>query len=124
MDPQSVNLAQGGYKTTFSMGPVGPQLLMQLEGPAPISTAQLEKPRHHASAAVNAEMKTMCPSSIMKMKIKDNQFLVGDIFMRKFYTIFDRDNDRVGLALANKESNAASIAPASLAGTDESLAQK
>lgn len=45
--------------------------------------------------------KTVCASTIMKMDIKKEMFLVGDVFMRKFYTIFDRDNNRVGLAKAH-----------------------
>jgi hypothetical protein len=42
----------------------------------------------------------MCVSLLAGMDIHEDQFLVGDIFMRKFYTIFDRDNDRVGIARA------------------------
>ena len=34
------------------------------------------------------------------MDVRDEMFVVGDMFMRKFYTIFDRDNDRVGFAPA------------------------
>ena len=41
-----------------------------------------------------------CYGTIMAMDLKNDMFLVGDIFMRKYYSIFDRDNDRVGLAEA------------------------
>ena len=39
-----------------------------------------------------------CASTIMSMDISKKMFLVGDVFMRKYYTIFDRDQNRVGLA--------------------------
>lgn len=34
------------------------------------------------------------------MDISEKMFLVGDVFMRKYYTIFDRDQNRVGLVKA------------------------
>jgi hypothetical protein len=43
---------------------------------------------------------TACASTVMAMDISKEMFLVGDVFMRKFYTIFDRENDKVGLATA------------------------
>jgi len=46
----------------------------------------------------------------MKMDIKKEMFLVGDVFMRKFYTIFDRDNNRVGLAKAHTPQQQAALA--------------
>jgi hypothetical protein len=41
-----------------------------------------------------------CMSTIMTMDIAREMFLVGDVFMRRFYTVFDRENNRVGLAEA------------------------
>ena len=103
---------------------------MQLEGPAPeaehvmVQADQEVSKKHHASAEVNKQMKSACTSSIMQMDIKNQMFLVGDIFMRKFYTVFDRDNDRVGLATAQHDG--ASLAQTASSDDDESedLVQK
>ena len=121
----NIQLAQGGHMIEHTMGPVGPQLFMQLEGPAPESNVMVQadaEKKHHASAEVNQEMKQACTSSIMQMGIKDDMFLVGDIFMRKFYTIFDRDNDRVGLATAKHDG--ASLAQKSSSEEPEDFHQK
>ena len=68
------------------------------------------KPKEEATIGIETDIertkrihdrKHACASTIMHMDIKKSQFLVGDVFMRKYYTIFDRDNDRVGLAEAN-----------------------
>jgi cathepsin D len=121
---QELNMAQGGVsqQLNFNMGPLGPQLMAQvdhsevdvdakfegfkLQTPAfPFqSFVQQEKVKHKTSKGVHA-----CASTVMAMDISREMFLVGDIFMRKFYTIFDRDNDRVGLATAIT-SNSASVA--------------
>lgn len=125
-------MAQGGIsqQLNFNLGPLGPQLMAQvnhndvdakfegfnIQTPAfPFnSLVQQDKVRKHGSKGAHA-----CASTVMSMDISKEMFLVGDIFMRKFYTIFDRDNDRVGLAEA-VTSTSSSLA----ALNDIGLAQK
>ena len=119
-DPQSLNLAQGGQKMEFKMGPLGPQILAQVE-PENVINAQTEvdsekvkfksrKVNSNGQIGQGDSAKTVCASTIMKMDIKKEMFLVGDIFMRKFYTIFDRDNNRVGIAKAHTPQQQAALA--------------
>lgn len=130
-DPQQLNLAQGGQKMEFKMGPLGPQILAQVES-APEATVNTQtevdnEKLRFKSRKLSAqgqlkdnEGKTVCASSIMKMDIKKEMFLVGDVFMRKFYTIFDRDNNRVGLAKAHSPQQQAALAQQSKAALAQS----
>jgi len=106
-------MAQGGMSSqlNFRMGPVGPQMMVQVSNDdisekfdAMIQTDQTDafpfsvmaqQERRHTSKGAHG-----CASTVMAMDISREMFLVGDIFMRKFYTVFDRDNNRVGLAPA------------------------
>lgn len=51
--------------------------------------------------AFGAKTETWCASELAPIDLSKQMFLVGDVFMRKFYTIFDREHDRVGLARAS-----------------------
>lgn len=48
---------------------------------------------------------TGCVLGIMSSQFPDgfNYLIVGDVFMRKYYTHFDMNNNRVGMALANHD---------------------
>ena len=104
MPAQSLGLSQATAKAQAKFG-LGPQVMTQIDGfnmPDKSTTAQMmsdRKPHSHIQSKTSGSMK--CASTIMPMDIRKSMFLVGDVFMRKYYTIFDRENDRVGLAEAN-----------------------
>ena len=103
----SASLAQGGLqKLNFmSPGPLGPQIMAQLDTDtwdAPPLEDDFDYVQAEADIRSSNGSKSIkaCSSTIMTMDISHKMFLVGDVFMRKFYTIFDRDENKVGLAKA------------------------
>jgi hypothetical protein len=51
-------------------------------------------------------------------------FLLGDTFMNLFYTIFDRDNDRVGFGLAIHQEREMMLANNYMVEVDQNAAQQ
>ena len=111
-------MAQGPQHIQYNMGPLGPQLMVQVDSNA-MADMEMFQPTENANVqtetdADRAKFKiksrkghtgsgdatTACASTVMAMDISKEMFLVGDVFMRKFYTIFDRENDKVGIATA------------------------
>ena len=118
----SMSMAQGGSKQQLKIGPLGPQLMAQTGSDMHLGTEEEHSPdavhlQVDTSADVHVDVdrkgkrlgrgsdpslnsSTTCKSTIMTMDLSKEMFLVGDVFMRRFYTIFDRQNNRVGLATA------------------------
>lgn len=121
---QELSMAQGGVSSqlSFNMGPLGPQLMAQVDHKdisdidAKFDSFNLQTPAFPFQSFVQQDRshkvkgQHACASTVMAMDISKEMFLVGDIFMRKFYTIFDRDNDRVGLAEAITSKSAGVVA--------------
>lgn len=116
---QTLSMAQtqAKLKTTLKMGPLGPQLMAQTNSEVSLGSEEEHKPDQdvHLQTEVDADRHnkktpqgganikpgdTACASTIMNMDLSKDMFLVGDVFMRRYYTIFDRDNNRVGIAQA------------------------
>ena len=70
-----------------------------------VNGVSYDMPSHHWMERSSQEYgEGKCKSSIQQLDVGqdglDDLFIAGDLFMQLFYTVFDRDNDRVGLAPA------------------------
>ena len=77
-----------------------------------IGDIEYHLPSHHwMKRVVNAvdSTKSQCESKFKPLSIaaegNGNMFILGNTFMQLFYTVFDRDNDRVGFATAVHKQN-------------------
>lgn len=58
---------------------------------------------NYSHMSLNERMNGNCAAAFMPLDIPDPQgpaWILGDIFLQKFYSTYDRDNSRVGFALA------------------------
>ena len=76
-----------GKKSTPGLGP---QTLVQLD----------QEQSEPEDLQIQDSDSKLCLSSIGQIQVSRDMFILGLPFMKKYYTIFDRDHDRVGLAEA------------------------
>jgi len=112
--------AESKYKKYQTAFPLGPQILSQVDS----EDLTENKPEAHSLVEADESKVTSggpmkCGSTIMSMNIAKQMFLVGDVFMRKYYTIFDRENDRVGLASAVTNKSVKSLSHKHSSSKDE-----
>ena len=50
---------------------------------------------------MGSNIEKQCSSLLKNADLTHLMFVVGNHFMRTYYTVFDRDNHQIGLALAN-----------------------
>ena len=67
-DPQTTSLAQGGSQMKFSMGPLGPQMMAQLEGPQNATALA------HTDAKADAKTDRPLSKSRAKMLARGKEF--------------------------------------------------
>lgn len=48
---------------------------------------------------------TACMSGIQGLQMKNSFWILGDVFLRVYYSVYDQGNQRVGLALAASNPN-------------------
>jgi hypothetical protein len=55
----------------------------------------------NGTTLVETKKEQHCTTTLSHVELTGGQFLVGNHFMRKYYVVFDRDNDKVGIAESN-----------------------
>lgn len=98
---------QGNPKISFKIGDLNLEMFPEdyMIKPNRIVTPSLIEKNSSNLRFKNVSYKENCKKGFMPLDVEPPRgpiWVLGDIFMRKYFVIFDRDNNRIGIALRNK----------------------